>query len=94
MKFVVAFLLFSDYISQAVSLNMELDKEHLKLYPYCGKLFGYERHDARSRVVNSGESKTQYPWVVYVERTSMVVYKGLPESFQDSSCSGTIIGNK
>ena len=73
---------------------MELDKEHLKLYPYCGKLFGYARHDAKSRVVNSRESKIQYPWVVYIERISMVVYKDLPESSQDSRCSGTIIGNR
>ena len=48
----------------------QIDKEHFKLYPYCGRMFGYDSGNAESRVVNSEDSLEHelYPWVVYVER--------------------------
>ena len=48
----------------------QIDKEHFKLYPYCGRMFGYDSGNAKSRVVNSEDSLEHelYPWVVYVER--------------------------
>ena len=67
MKVFVWFLLFADYTLRADDSTIDVDPEHLKQYPYCGKLFGYEWHDARSRTLNSRESQIQYPWVVYVK---------------------------
>ena len=60
------------YILHRIAAEVELDKEHLELYPFCGKLFGYEWHDATSRVVNSEESEIQYPWVVYLKHSILV----------------------
>ena len=37
--------------------KIKVDDEHLELYPFCGKLFGHQWHDARSRIVNSIEGK-------------------------------------
>ena len=80
------------------------------MYPYCGKLFGYEWHDATSRIVNSVESEKQYPWVVLVERFHMMVDSsedtdseesydsdedGNTEEYgEEQFCSGTVIGEK
>ena len=67
------------------------------MYPYCGKLFGYEWHDATSRVVNSRDSETQYPWVVLVMRSYKAVYEKngkVEELIEDKYCSGTVIGDK
>ena len=60
------------YILHRISAEVGLDKEHLDMYPFCGKLFGYEWHDATSRVVNSKESEIQYPWVVYLKHSILV----------------------
>ena len=54
MKVFVWFLLFANHtFLRADDSTIDVDPEHLKQYPYCGKLFGYEWHDARSRTVNS-----------------------------------------
>ena len=97
-------------VSQLAAATIELDHEHLSMYPYCGKLFGYEWHDATSRIVNSKESEIQYPWVVLVERFYMMVESaedsdseesdnsdadGNTEEYpEDQFCSGTVIGEK
>ena len=62
-----------------------------------GKLFGYAWHDATSRVVNSRDSETQYPWVVLVMRSYKAVYEKndkVEELIGDMYCSGTVIGDK
>ena len=75
------------YISCLAIATIELDQKHLSMYPYCGKLFGYEWHDATSRVVNSKNSETQYPWVVLVERTKLNIFI----RYTVQSCGGTVI---
>ena len=85
------------YISCLAIATIELDQKHLSMYPYCGKLFGYEWHDATSRVVNSRDSETQYPWVVLVMRSYKAVYEKngkVEELIEDKYCSGTVIGDK
>ena len=97
-------------ISQLANATIELDHEHLSMYPYCGKLFGYEWNDATSRIVNSIKSEIQYPWVVLVERFYMMVEStedtdseesdnsdenGNTEEYgEEQFCSGTVIGEK
>ena len=45
------------YLSlRKIFAEVKLDDEHLELYPFCGKLFGYQWHDAKSRIVNSIEN--------------------------------------
>ena len=73
--------------------EVNLDEEHLELYPYCGKLFGHKKPITKSRIVNSRESETQYPWVVYLKSSWKVTtrYSLLPVH---GICSGTAIGVK
>ena len=94
---IFGFLLVVFSLSRMTSPRIELDQEHQSMYPYCGKLFGYEWHDATSRVVNSKDSEIQYPWVVFVVTESVVVFDkngNIEESVEDNICSGTVIGNK
>ena len=97
MKTIVGFPLIVFALSCMTSARIELDQEHQSIYPYCGKLFGYEWHDATGRVVNSKDSETQYPWVVFVVREYKVVYDengNIKEIIEDGICGGTVIGNK
>ena len=97
METFVGFSLITISLSCITSARIELDQEHQSMYPYCGKLFGYEWHDATSRVVNSKKSEIQYPWVVFVVTESVVVFDkngNTQESVEDNICSGTVIGNK
>ena len=77
-----------------ISADIEFDKEHLEMYPFCGKLFGYEWHEATSRVVNSKESDTQYPWVVFLKHSFLTKGDGSRIFIITKSCSGTVIGEK
>ena len=98
MKIVTLYILF--YESYLSVSKLEFDKEHFEAYPYCGRLFGYEWHDARSRVVNSKESDIQYPWVVLVKNTYVYVYSKWGQGpmydpvLAENYCTGTIVGNK
>ena len=82
------------YIPKNVFSNDQVDEEHLSLYPYCGRLFGYGSNGAKakSRVVNSEDSDEHelYPWVVYVEQKYL--HKNNKHVF--SYCSGTVIAYK
>ena len=83
------------YMIHGISADVELDKEHLELYPFCGKLFGYEWHDATSRVVNSKESEIQYPWVVYLRHSILVKDISSDNTRKiKKMCSGTVIGER
>ena len=70
----------------------QIDKEHLTMYPYCGRLFGYDEKHAKSRVVNSEDSLEHglYPWVVFVSRTR----KNKQNRDDIKVCSGTVIAYK
>ena len=70
----------------------QMDKEHLTMYPYCGRLFGYNAKHAKSRVVNSEDSLEHglYPWVVFVSRTR----KNKQNRDDIKICSGTVISYK
>ena len=97
MKAIVGCALLFSSLSFMTSASIELDQEHQSIYPYCGKLFGYEWHDAKSRVVNSKDSETQYPWVVFVMRNYNVVSdkNGITEeTMEEKICGGTVIGDK
>ena len=79
-------------IHHAFSIE-QTDKEHFKLYPYCGRLFGYDSDNAKSRVVNSEDSIEHelYPWVVYVTRKRKNAATLL---FESLACGGTVIAYK
>ena len=97
MKTIIKFTFLVCYISRLVIATIELDQKHQSMYPYCGKLFGYEWHDATSRVINSRDSETQYPWVVLVMRSYKALYEKngkVDELIEDKYCSGTVIGDK
>ena len=95
MKISVHFAIVAYYMLLPVFSKVELDEEHLEIYPYCGKLFGYEWSDATGRVVNSFESDIQYPWVVFMEHKFMILEDNDgPERLFSGSCSGTVIGDK
>ena len=79
------------YILNRVSSNDQIDVDHLKQYPYCGRLFGYRsnKDQVHSRVVNSEDSVEHdlYPWVVYIDRRILSnTNKPL-----NSKCGGTVI---
>ena len=77
-------------ISLSTQSNGKIDAEHLKIYPYCGKMFGHDQKATSSRVVNSKESQKQYPWVVYVSRKR----KNKMDQDDIGVCSGTVIAYK
>ena len=92
------FILVAHYISLLVFAKVVLDKDHLAEYPNCGKMYGYSTPRATSRVVNSKDSKFQYPWVVFVVGKVLYVTKHKDgtkeESFYNPTCSGTVITNR
>ena len=92
------FILVAHYISLLVFSKVVLDKDHLAEYPNCGKMYGYRTPRTTSRVVNSEDSKFQYPWVVLVVGKVLYVTKHSDgtkeESFYNPTCSGTVITNR
>lgn len=82
-------------MSQPVFAKVGLDQEHLSLYPYCGKLFGYEFPAPTSRVVNSKESDIQYPWAVLVDRKYKLRNQITDERYNAGElCGGTVITDR
>ena len=77
-------------MSVSAQSDDKIDERHLELYPYCGKMFGYDMEGTSSRVVNSRESPKQYPWVVYLER----VTKSKMNTDWIGACTGTVIAFK
>lgn len=63
--------------------NIEIDKDHLKIVPDCGKL----PSKSSSRISNAQESDQQFPWVVFVSRTSYA----LDPNGKNNFCGGAII---
>ena len=93
----INFALFVCSVSWVAISTIKLDQDHLSMYPYCGKLFGHEKHDGESRVVNSKDSEIQYPWVVLVMQEHMGVFEkngNTKEKMIITTCSGTVIGDK
>ena len=92
------FILVVHYISLLVFAKVVLDKDHLEEYPNCGKMYGYSKPRATSRVVNSKDSKIQYPWVVLIVGRVLYVTKHndgtKEESFSNTMCVGTVITNR
>ena len=79
-------------LDRAGSSNDILDKEHLKLYPYCGRIFGHESSYSKSRIVNSGDDTENelFPWVVYISHKC----RNILNDFDFGTCSGTVITYK
>ena len=79
------------YITNRALSDDTIDVDHLKQYPYCGRLFGYRsnKEKVNSRVVNSEDSAEHdlYPWVVYIERRILSNNNQLIRSI----CGGTVI---
>ena len=87
-------ILITDLLLRPIFAEVNLDDQHLELYPYCGKLFGYQGHNAKSRVVNSKESETQYPWVVFLKSFwKLTTIHGILPA-KNRLCSGTVIGER
>ena len=85
-------IIIGSCVSPSTQSNDQIDKEHLKLYPYCGKMFGHDQKSTSSRVVNSKESEKYYPWVVLVVRKRR--NKIFLEDDKHERCSGTVIAYK
>ena len=83
-------------LSFPVFAKVDLDRDHFSAYPYCGQLFGYGRPDATSRVVNSKDSKIQYPWVVAVLRRVLHVDKRDKKKtiWLNFECAGTVLTDR
>jgi len=86
-KFVKIVVMTISIINKELHSYSSIDEEHLKMYPYCGKLFGYESKGGSSRITNSRDSQTQYPWVLLVERTKLNIFI----RYTVQSCGGTVI---
>ena len=86
-------IMFNSLSLPMIFAKVEIDEEHLELYPYCGKLFGHKKPITKSRIVNSRESEIQYPWVVFLKSSWKVItrHRFLPVT---GICSGTAIGVK
>ena len=83
--FVIALL---TYILQIVFVvkgngNIEIDEDHLKREPDCGKL----PSKSSSRISNAQESEQQFPWVVFVARENYAV----DPNGKYMNCGGAII---
>ena len=65
--------------------DIDIDNDHLKLEPECGRL----PSEASSRISNSQESEQHFPWVVFVQRRNRALV--LPPYYVDKPCGGTII---
>ena len=92
------FILVAHYISLLGSAKVVLDKDHIAEYPNCGRMYGYSKPSETSRVVNSKDSKFQYPWVVLIVGRVLYVTKhndGTKEEyFSNTMCVGTVITNR
>ena len=90
------FSLVAYHLLLPVFAKVNLDKDHLSEYPYCGKMFGYGLSDASSRMVNSKDSVLQYPWVVFVLGYVLYVDKKDKKNpfWQNTICAGTVITDR
>ena len=76
------------------------DKEHLKMYPYCGQIptpsiapiKWPSIKDANGRVANSKKSAKEYRWIVIVWR--MTRHPTITNEFKEFSCSGTVLTDR
>lgn len=67
------------------------DQDHLKKYPYCGRMSPAQPSNApTARVVNSEPPEYNYRWALFIERKNW----NLEASFSTYSCSGSVITNK
>ena len=91
MNFLSSFYILMLHILNGALSNDQIDVDHLKQYPYCGRLFGYRsnKDKANNRVVNSEDSVEHdlYPWVVYIERR---ILSNINKPI-NSICGGTVI---
>ena len=75
-----------------------VDEEHLKRYPFCGRMnfrnnidcdqrYPFSSCNAKGRVVNSKDAIESYRWVVRITRKA----RKTRQRWQTSRCSGSII---
>ena len=65
-------MLLTHSFTLSLAANVEIDQNHLSMYPYCGRKAKSDQATGSSgRVVNSRDAQTEYPWVVFVERINM-----------------------
>ena len=59
-------------LAHASIASKEIDPNHLKAYPFCGRMPRYDDSSATSsRVANSRDSDRRYPWVLYLIRKNL-----------------------
>ena len=71
-------------------INM-ISPEHLKKYPYCGRMY-YPPLKTTARAVNTDPSKKLYRWVVFIERKNYSP-DGV-DLIKTTQCSGTVITDR
>ena len=78
------------FLTRSSIANTEIDQDHLKLYPYCGRMSKDDPEPSSSRIVNSRDSRREYPWVVFVKRMNIRKNKNKGNSY----CSGSVITSR
>ena len=88
----VRIVLMLHSLAHASIASNEIDPNHLKAYPFCGRMPRYDDSSAASsRVANSRDSDRRYPWVLYLKRNNL---RRVGNILAPSSCTASIITSR
>ena len=80
------------FLANASVASNEIDQEHLKAYPFCGRLRKLRKSSATSsRVTNSRDSDRRYPWVLFIRRTNL---RKTLKDFGKFGCTASVITSR
>ena len=88
-KILVVLCVIIDNINILNAQESAIDKDHLKEYPYCGRMKDTESK-VKSRVVNSKDSEKEYRWVALLIRTTEAGKAGQTKR----RCTGSVITDR
>ena len=88
-KILLVFFVIIDNINITNAHGPAIDKDHLKEYPYCGRMKDTESK-IKSRVVNSKDSEKEYRWVALLIRTTEAGKAGQTKR----RCTGSVITDR
>ena len=78
-------------LTTVVANDSIIDEDHLKKYPFCGRMSIDPRSGAhKSRVVNSGPPKDNYRWALFIRRQNL----NDDDTYSYRECSGSVITDK
>ena len=85
-----SFLAFVFLVTSSTGWVTDIDKDHIAMYPYCGSMY-QGATQAKSRSINSEDSKEDYRWTALLQRENTGPKDG---KVKTSYCSGSIITDR